>query len=145
MSNLKQQLIAEPTALTINEQTYFVAPVPETEGKYLATTCGHIISLLKSDKPIVLKPRKRGKGYPAIHLQGRQGYIHRLVAMTFLNIDAGNDTNGKERYQINHINGDIKNNKVCNLEVVSASENILHNQILKVLRHELREREELTV
>ncbi len=62
------------------------------------------------------------KGYPRVTLyQDSKTHtieVHRLMARTFLNVVKGQ--------QINHKDGNKLNNRLENLEVVSASENMLH-------------------
>ena len=48
-------------------------------------------------------------------------YVHRLVAHTFL---APPPT---EAYEVNHLNGDTHDNRACNLQWVTRSENNLHS------------------
>lgn len=65
----------------------------------------------------------RGNGYYCVRL-GKEGIsklysVHRLVALTFLEIIDGKN-------QVNHIDGNKKNNNVSNLEWVSCKENINH-------------------
>ena len=52
----------------------------------------------------------------------RKGYrVHRLVALAFCK------GYSKNKNQVNHIDGDITNNKSSNLEWVSSSENLIHS------------------
>ena len=77
---------------------------------------------------IYLKKQEDSRGYIWVGLRtkGKTKYnsIHKLVALHFL---------GKipENMQINHMDGDSKNNKVNNLEYVSMRENINHRYALK--------------
>lgn len=68
----------------------------------------------------ILKPKSAGKGYQNVCLPGgRYHYIHRLVAQAFI-------TNKDGLPQVNHIDGDKKNNAATNLEWCSASQNLKH-------------------
>jgi len=95
------------------------------ENRYMISDLGNIKSLKKlhrnSDK--ILKPILQGGGYLAIDLGNgikiKRFLIHRLVAENFLN----NEYNKK---QVNHINGIKTDNKLSNLEWVTASENQKH-------------------
>jgi hypothetical protein len=69
-----------------------------------------------------------GKGYMKARLytplssntDGRKPYrLHRIIAMTFLE-------NYSDNLQVNHINGDKSDNRVENLEMVTASQNVYH-------------------
>lgn len=93
---------------------------------YLITPDGAIIR--KCDNAII-KPSTDVKGYLRVRLKlpafsknkdGRKPYkVHRLVAMFYLS-DYSSDL------QVNHKNGNKQDNRVENLEMVTASQNTLH-------------------
>ncbi|CAE7513541.1 unnamed protein product [Symbiodinium necroappetens] len=60
-------------------------------------------------------------GYLCATIDGKRYSVHRLVAAAFI----GGST--PERWQVNHIDGDRRNNQVANLEYVSHAENIRHS------------------
>ena len=107
--------------------------IKDYEGIYAITTNGEIWSYPKESninkKGKWLTPgeggkyRKIGRGYKQVVLykKGKKENrrIHRLVAETFI-------PNPFNKIQINHINGNTKNNHVSNLEWVTPSENINH-------------------
>jgi hypothetical protein len=70
-----------------------------------------------------LKPINNGKGYLSVCLsvksQIKRFYIHRLVAMSFLD-------NKENKEEVNHINGIRTDNRIINLEWVTRSENHFH-------------------
>lgn len=78
----------------------------------------------------LLKKINNGNDYLFVNLSKnsikKRFYVHRLVAFTFL------ETN-KEKTEVNHIDGDKKNNNLCNLEWVTRSEN--QNHRYNVLKH----------
>jgi hypothetical protein len=85
---------------------------------YEASNLGNIrrIGSIEPLKPCI------NNGYKSLGLwvNGKQyrRYVHRLIAETFL----GDCIN----LAINHIDGDKSNNSVDNLEIVTASENMIH-------------------
>lgn len=103
---------------------------------YWAGVDGNIYSI-KSGAIKRLKPSDNGIGYLKIRLSTKEGmksqYIHRLVASTWLE-NGDVDAMGNFRIEINHIDGEKSNNKLCNLERCSKVENAQH--LNKVLRAE---------
>ena len=77
----------------------------------------------------ILKPLKVGFGYVVVELWNKNGpkskKIHRLVAEAFL-------PNPDKKPQVNHIDGNKKNNRLDNLEWVTASENMKHSYDSKI-------------
>ena len=89
---------------------------------YAVTKTGRIYSH-KSGKWTELKPQTDTDGYQQVRLfnngSGRLTFVHRIVAETFLN---------KSTFcnEVNHKDGDKKNNNVKNLEWCTRQHNILH-------------------
>ena len=98
------------------------------EGLYQVSNLGRVKSLERLDKnnhPVKEKILKQacdgvGKGYLYVNL-GRmgRGKIHRLVAEAFI-------PNPYNKPEVNHIDGNTKNNRVDNLEWVTHQENCIH-------------------
>jgi len=86
------------------------------EGKYSVDEDGNVFSHISGRK---LKPYLTSKGYYHIILAGRNIKVHRLVAEAFL-------PDFLEKPQVNHIDGNKQNNHISNLEMATASENMLH-------------------
>lgn len=65
----------------------------------------------------------RARGYPlvALHTEGAPSYylVHKIIAHLFV-------PNPNNLPQINHLDGDKTNNNSCNLQWVTASENVAH-------------------
>ena len=92
--------------------------IPNYEGHYQVSNQGEIYSLKKNKK---LFTRVHTKGYLEVELfkngKGKIFKVHRLVALAFL---------GNSDLQVNHIDGNKKNNCVDNLEWVTPKENQQH-------------------
>ena len=95
-------------------------PVIGYEGVYEVSENGDVRNVKKEK---VLKPQKHRGGYRQIILWRQNKfkalYMHRLVAMSFIE-------NPLCKKQVNHIDGDKSNNRINNLEWVTASENEKH-------------------
>lgn len=60
-------------------------------------------------------------GYKVVYYNGKYHRIHRLVAITFLDVP-----DNYQSLDINHIDGNKQNNEITNLEWCSRSENNIH-------------------
>ena len=99
--------------------------IPNYEGHYQVSNLGRVKSLPRFDRRgrawggIILANRPSGKGYLQVGLYIDQiGFhikIHRLVMNVFI---------GKSDYEVDHIDGDTKNNRLSNLRYITHRENI---------------------
>lgn len=89
--------------------------VIEDHPNYEVSSCGRVRNRRTGR---ILVPQLN-KGYERVNLDGQHCYIHRLVAIAFYD---SHDTS----LQINHIDGDRRNNNVYNLEWCTSRENIRH-------------------
>lgn len=84
---------------------------------YFVTENGDIING-KNNR--ILKPFSDcNKGYMVVEIKGKRYKVHRIVAETFI-------PNPDNKPQVNHKNGNKKDNRVSNLEWVTGSENAIH-------------------
>ena len=81
--------------------------IPGAEG-YTVSSMGRV-----AHSGAILGTFVRGAGYMGVRVNKRNRYVHRLVAEAFL---AGEG-------QVDHLNGDKSDNRLVNLEWVTASEN----------------------
>lgn len=100
-------------------------PIKGFEGLYEVSNLGQVRSLNynRTGEAKILRLSKDRYGYPSVNLyKNKKSYtktVHRLVAVAFIpNID--------NKPQVNHIDGDKTNNRVSNLEWVTAKENQQH-------------------
>ena len=66
-----------------------------------------------------LKPVRNRKGYERVSIYRKLKFVHRLIAKTFL-------PDYSEELQVNHRNGIKNDNRLCNLEMATQSENMKH-------------------
>lgn len=91
-------------------------------GIYKISNTGKVKSLHQKKERILLPRENKGYLEVSLQLHSKTSYrmIHRLVAEAFIE-------NTNNLPQVNHIDGDKRNNCVENLEWVTPSENMLHS------------------
>lgn len=94
--------------------------IPGYEGRYFISNQGRVRGPLK-----ILKPSITNWGYERVRITDNLGKkntpsIHRLVAQAFI-------PNPKNKPEVNHIDGDKRNNAASNLEWTTAKENKQHS------------------
>lgn len=98
-------------------------PVAKSIGLYSVSNIGNVRSHIGMSGGRILKPSLIGRGYYQVHLNIKthvyDRLVHRLVAEAFI----GPCPKGKE---VNHKNGNRRDNRVENLEYVTHRENLLH-------------------
>lgn len=95
--------------------------IPFTNERYYASNKGRIKSYMKY-KATLLSQHENEKCYlkSFMVLNDKEGlyYVHRLIALTFLDIPKGDIRN----YQVHHKDGNTKNNNIENLEWLTIEE-----------------------
>lgn len=93
--------------------------IPEFDDLYQISNMGRIKSFYRNQKGILLKTHVDKLGYIKIQLKGKEYLVHRLVALLFV-------PNPYFYKEINHKDGNKKNNCADNLEWCTRSENMKH-------------------
>lgn len=83
----------------------------------------------------ILNPRPGRTGYMRVTLEGKDYYVHRLVAQAFID-------NPLNKPEVNHKDGNKKNNTVSNLEWVTKKENCEHASLNNLINRESVKRRE---
>lgn len=103
-----------------NSNTEIWKDVPDYEGFYQVSNLGRVKRI---DSNRILAERQGKNGYIRLNLskngEQKQAFVHQLVLKKF----GSPQPNGK---QVNHKNGNKKDNRIENLEWVTIAENIKH-------------------
>ena len=102
---------------------YFMEKTIEQYSRYVFTDCGKVLALDKKGKREIFGAKDKN-GYLKITLvrdDNKYFYFrkHRLIMWAFF---------GKNDLQVNHIDGDVLNNNLNNLEYVNSRENQSHRR-----------------
>lgn len=84
-------------------------------GNYIVYPSGKIFS--KRFKKFLKINYNTTNGYARVNIDGKNMKLHRLIMETFI---------GKSGLEVNHIDGNKKNNDIHNLEYVNRSQNVKH-------------------
>lgn len=85
------------------------------DSRYEVSNEGRVRNV-KTGRVINGRLNKKNEGYRRVNINGKDEYVHRLVAKTFYDCDRPN-------LQVNHIDGNKTNNALSNLEWVTRKEN----------------------
>lgn len=92
-------------------------------GRYKVSSLGRVLSFIRYKEGRILAQRVSNDGYLFIGLydgdKQKTYLIHRLIAIHFID-------NPEGLLQVNHINGDRRDNRLENLEWCSIRENLCH-------------------
>lgn len=97
-------------------------PISGFNGRYEVSNLGRFKTNRYKGRDVVkiMTTSNDSDGYQIITLLGKTFKAHRLVALQFIN-------NNEDHPQVNHIDGDKRNNKASNLEWCTAKQNVMHS------------------
>ena len=95
------------------------AEIPKTNGKFVASSDGKVFNTdwRGTGKTKEVKQSKHHSGYMHFRMNGKVIYTHRAIMLAF----KGECPSGKE---VDHVNGDRCDNRLCNLRYVTRTENV---------------------
>lgn len=103
-------------ALELPEDVILKSVDLDEQGRYWITTDGRLLSVCR-EKPLFKKFKDNGKGYYQTRINGKEYYLHRLLAFAF-NKDKTKDFFNKELV-VHHLDRNKYNNNLNNLCIVS--------------------------
>lgn len=110
---IKSNYIIQQNDENCNQKEMWVG-IKGLESKYQISNLGRV------RKIHILTPRVSKKGYQQVTLEKCHYYIHRLVAIHFLEPLEG-------KFEVNHLDGNPSNNNVNNLEWCTHQENVQYS------------------
>ena len=142
--------------IKVGRKTYNCLQHPRYQGYWISNQ-GHVISLVSgyrgrpaqqrgTSKPVLRRAQLINSGYLRIALAlpsggNKQELVHRLVAETFFvppddapNLNDPFFSDKKPRIEVNHLNGNKRDNAVYNLEWCSHQENIHYEKLITELK-----------
>lgn len=99
--------------------------VKDYKGLYQVSNLGNIRELKDGRHDYKNYHKNKATGYVSVHFkkyngkQARNFYVHRLVAQAFI-------PNPDNKREVNHVNGNKGDNRLCNLEWITSSDNKKH-------------------
>ena len=113
------------SVVNIRGDTEIWKDIPGYNGDYQASSFGRIRNInfknqwgkFKRKSPRIMKPNK-SHNYDMVIINGKNKTVHRLVASAFLG--------EHKELVVNHIDGNKRNNAICNLEFCTIRQNSIH-------------------
>lgn len=96
---------------------------------YMISSMGRVKTMKSNPHKIMVGSRIAKLKYPAVVLRhdgiSTTRTIHRLMSEAFL----GHNPNGKIEIVVNHIDGNVENNVLSNLEIITQRQNCAHGRV----------------